>query len=275
MGIIAISGKIGSGKDTVGKIIQILTNNPKVSVESVVKDLDKEFYNNKYEIKKFADKLKDITCILLGCTREQLEDREFKEKELGEEWWYYKGRSGSLLSYTKNSKLNGEDLVKLTPRLLLQLLGTECGREILHPNVWVNALMSKYVLTGIKTIVSSEMIERLSNRQDDKYLINPFEAIYPNWIITDMRFPNELEAVKSRGGITIRVNRVTFRHQETEFGKLSVVNQPEVDILLGSQEHPSETALDNAKLDYVIDNNGTLTELVEKVKKILITNKLI
>ena len=43
-----------------------------------------------YQIKKFADKLKDIACLLIGCTREQLEDREFKEKELGEEWVAYK-----------------------------------------------------------------------------------------------------------------------------------------------------------------------------------------
>jgi hypothetical protein len=39
-----------------------------------------------FEIKKYADKLKDFVCILIGCTREQLEDQEFKEKELGEEW---------------------------------------------------------------------------------------------------------------------------------------------------------------------------------------------
>ena len=31
------------------------------------------------EIKKFADKLKDIVCLLIGCTREQLEDQEFKK----------------------------------------------------------------------------------------------------------------------------------------------------------------------------------------------------
>ena len=35
---------------------------------------------------KFADKLKDCVCILLGCTRSQLEDREFKESYLSSEW---------------------------------------------------------------------------------------------------------------------------------------------------------------------------------------------
>ena len=31
------------------------------------------------EIKKYADKLKDIACILLNCTREDLEDEGFQE----------------------------------------------------------------------------------------------------------------------------------------------------------------------------------------------------
>ena len=31
--------------------------------------------------------------------------------------------------------------------------------------------------------------------------------MYPNWIITDVRFPNEADAIKGRGGIIIRVNR--------------------------------------------------------------------
>ena len=37
-----------------------------------------------FEIKKFADKLKDIVCLLLGCTREQLEDRGIKSLSLQE-----------------------------------------------------------------------------------------------------------------------------------------------------------------------------------------------
>ena len=86
MGIIGISGKINSGKDTVGKIIQILTQSPHFSDETVVSFLDRKLIEPRFVNKKFADTLKDIVCLLIGCTREQLEDREFKEKELGEEW---------------------------------------------------------------------------------------------------------------------------------------------------------------------------------------------
>jgi len=92
--IIAINGKINSGKDTVGKIIQYLDimnqTNGNVPLGFNLATLDSKVVENtghtNWKIKKFGDKLKDVVCILLGCTREQLEDREFKEKELGEEW---------------------------------------------------------------------------------------------------------------------------------------------------------------------------------------------
>jgi hypothetical protein len=75
------------------------------------------------------------------------------------------------------------------------------------------------------------------------------------FIITDTRFPNELSAVKERCGITIQVRR-----------------GEQVD---SSVLHESETALDNSSFDYVIINNGTIEELVEKVKDILVKEKII
>ena len=95
MSIISISGKAGHGKDTVAKMIMVFIW--KNSVEySKGKDIHynpDEFLDNYHfleiysgwVIKRFADKLKDIVCILIGCSRKQIEDRNFKEKELGEE----------------------------------------------------------------------------------------------------------------------------------------------------------------------------------------------
>lgn len=37
----------------------------------------------------------------------------------------------------------------------------------------------------------------------------------------------------------------------------------------------SETALDNAKFNYTIENDGTLLELIEKVREILIKEKIL
>ena len=87
MNLISVSGKLGSGKDTVGKIIQYLTHTT-VKEHNLTYD---EFINLGFEedafdwqIKKFADKLKDIVCLLIGCTREILESQEYKSMSLRE-----------------------------------------------------------------------------------------------------------------------------------------------------------------------------------------------
>lgn len=82
--LIALHGRMGSGKDTVAKIIQILTLFPQMKTENVVKEIvkNKEFSNHVFEVKKFADKLKDIVCILIGCSRKDLEVRDFKCKTM-------------------------------------------------------------------------------------------------------------------------------------------------------------------------------------------------
>ena len=286
--IIAINGKIGSGKDTVGSIIQYLTLNnlkkyPNYTFEDYITDTTTNTANSTdWKIKKFADKLKDIVCILINCTREQLEDQEFKNKELGEEWWYYKVNWYSkdiykekLISYLNTDDEIYEDekeqLIKPTPRKLLQLLGTECGRNIIHPNIWVNSLFSEYQMSNL-----------VKNKIRRKGLSINYEILknsYPNWIITDMRFPNELKAIEDKGGITIRITRpikvtdldgnIYFLDYEdylkkAKFDGWSVVEQ-----------HPSETALDNAEFDYTIDNNGTIEELIQKVKNILIKENIL
>jgi len=107
--IIGISGKINSGKDTVGKIIQeqiILAKEPNKDT-GILAPEGREFVS-KWQIKKFADKLKDMVCLMIGCTREELKDETFKNTQLGEEWWYFKGRNGSLISYSKDSKRSAE-----------------------------------------------------------------------------------------------------------------------------------------------------------------------
>lgn len=232
--IIGINGKIGSGKDTIGSIIQYLTddlnkNNPKEFTEWV----DGGFHASDWKVKKFAGKLKEIAALLTGCTIEQLEDQEFKKQPLGFDW-----RSGHCIGAAS------------TYRELLQLLGTEIMRDKVHPNVWVNALFADYHATLNKSMDESFNEQFLTGRSEIHYKI-------PKWIITDMRFPNELEAVKAKDGITIRVNRIN------RWNKLQDI------------EHASETALDNAKFDYVIDNDGTIEDLIKKVKVILIKEDII
>ena len=255
--LIAISGKKQSGKNAIAKIINQLTN-------------------NKYEEKCFADKLKDIICILINCTREQLEDESIKSKELGEEWWYwYMERDGGyspiILDYLTTTKkelknYEGLELIKPTPRFLLQFIGTNLFRNQLHPEIWVNSLMNEYKpLYGYQTTNSKITIGDISIPIPG---LNIDKRVFPNWIITDMRFSNELEAVKKRGGITIRVNRPCDICGGSGYHKMSCPVSK-----LG--EHYSENALDKSEFDYVIDNDSDIQSLIEKVKQVLIKEKLL
>ena len=262
--IISISGKLNSGKDTVGEIVQIISASPHFTDEAVLSFIGRQHLNSIWEIKKFADKLKDIVCMLLGCTREQLEDdREFKEKELGEEWWYYKDSlfTDDMYSYLENKERLDNDLtyyiIKHTPRSLLQLLGTECGREIIHPNIWVNSLMADY---------KNNLEFPLYN--EGKVVKEKLHG-YPNWIITDTRFPNELAIIEKRSGVTIRVNRP--KQEWIKVGDWEAFTGKKV---IHVEEHPSETALDNAEFDYVIENDGELVDLVSKVREIMLKENL-
>jgi hypothetical protein len=268
--LIGISGKIGSGKDTVGSILQYLSwqkaLNNSVGNSTVYEEYCKlrpGGYTGVWQIKKYADKLKDMVCLLIGCTRDQLEDREFKDKPLGKEW-------------DDSHGIN-------TPRELLQILGTDCGRDIIHPNIWVNALFADYN----------------SKQEFIKHTSDGFEEwsgdLYPNWIITDVRFPNEAQAIKDRGGIVIRVNRdseLEYKHTDKDaLEMLTGMGYEDIDDDFSEeainegfrwsetlqkwsfdednfQEHPSETALDDYEFDHVIENDGSIEELVEKVKQL-------
>jgi hypothetical protein len=172
--IIGIAGGMGSGKDTFGKMLQ--------------KHLDKD-----YEIVKFGYAVKQIASIILNVPVERFEDEDFKKAWLGEEW--------------ENHVLPFEE--PYTVRILLQRIGTEAGRYMLHPDIWVNNLFNKF-------------------------------ANHSYWIITDLRFPNEFEAIKKRGGYTIKIVR---------------------GVGYDDSQHISERALDNHNFDLVVHNIGDLEML--------------
>lgn len=70
---------------------------------------------------------------------------------------------------------------------------------------------------------------------------------YPNWIITDVRFSNEVEAIQQKGGVVVRI----VRDENT------------------SDKHTSEVALNNyGNFDFIIKNDGTIADLIQKIKEI-------
>ena len=177
-----------------------------------------------WEVKKFAGKLKTIAELLCGVPKQNFESQEFKKTQMSEEWG-------------------------MTYREFLQKLGTEALRSNLHENVWINALFSDY---KAKTVAVGTSEFDITEKDE-----------LPNWIITDTRFPNEMDAVKSKNGLVIKVERTLKLRKGYD-------TPNETDL------HPSETSLDNyTEWDYVIENNGTLEELRAKVMLILEKENLI
>ena len=119
----------------------------------------------------------------------------------------------------------------------------------------------------INTAISSIQGYYLLNQKIDK-ISDALSLNDTNWIITDMRFPNEMEAVKKRGGITIRVNRPCDICGGSGYHKMSCP-------VSKSGEHYSETAIDKSEFDYIINNDSDIQSLIEKVRIILVQEKII
>ena len=206
--IIGINGYSNSGKDAVGAIIQYLQCSPPIQVS----------------IEEVCAKYSDY---------EELLDEQSE--------WEIRKFAGKLKDIA--SHLTGIDIEDfedqefkktllgsewgMTVREFLQKLGTDALRTGLHDNVWVNALMADYI-----------PIEYGDDEQPH----------LPNWIITDVRFPNEAQAIKDKGGIVVRINRTG----------VEPINN-----------HSSEVGLDHWNFDYKIVNNSDLFDLKENVKSIL------
>lgn len=236
--LFGLSAQLQNGKDTVADLIIKLTGK-EIKLDSDI--IDTKIISD-WKTRRFAGKLKQMSAILLGCDVRDFEDINFKNKALGEEWrrWFiidentidggFDGRVTPFFSnaeevkeYVKQKEWDWLDDVEptseiLTPRLVLQLLGTEGGRDVIHPNIWVNAT--------------------LGDLKEDDHII-----------VTDVRFPNEVEGIKRKGGKVIKIIRPS---------------------VVSTSTHPSETSLNNyTDWDYVIVNDGTLEDLEAKVKEML------
>jgi hypothetical protein len=128
----------------------------------------------------------------------------------------------------------------LTPRWVLQYWGTEVVRKSFHDDTWIASLENK-----------------LRKTTDDV-------------VISDCRFPNEIAAIKSAGGMVIRVHR----GPDPEWYPLAeAVNQGPSNITWSLSKtqletykiHASETAWIGTEFDAILDNNSTMDHLYQQV----------
>ena len=198
--IIGLVGFIGAGKGTVGELLRL----------------------HGYKQASFAGALKDTASVLFGWDRallegDTVESRIFREQK--DDFW---------------SSRFGYDF---SPRLALQLLGTEAGRDVFHKDVWIYALENR--------------IRQL-----------------PKVVITDTRFPNEIEFIRANGGVIVEVKR---GERPEWYDHALHTNKLNSDLM--SMYHPnvhiSEWAWIGQKIDFTINNSGTLDDLKKGVDTML------
>lgn len=200
--IVGLVGFIGAGKGTVGDLLRL----------------------HGYKQASFAGALKDTASQMFGWNRTLLEgdtdeSRNFREQK--DDFW---------------SERFGYDF---SPRLALQLLGTEAGRNVFHEDIWIYALEN-----------------RIRNHR--------------NVVVTDTRFPNEIEFIRSKGGVIVEVKRgerpewyETALKENTDLKYLGKMDEKYPDI------HVSEWAWIGKHVDYTIENDGTFDDLKLKVVNLL------
>lgn len=121
LNLIGISGKKGAGKDTVGMMIRKATG-------------------NRFKLKSYAAKLKEVASVMLDIPAYSFDDREVKNKKLGPEWNH------------------------MTVREFLQKLGTDAVRNGLHDETWINLLFKNYneacswVITDVRMLNEAHRI---------------------------------------------------------------------------------------------------------------------
>lgn len=199
--IIGMVGFIGSGKGTVGEILQ---------------------HEHGYIQDAFARPLKDAVAAIFGWDRQMLEGATHDSRawrELPDPFW--------------SEKFGYE----FTPRLALQLMGTEAGRDVFHKDLWVVSLLHR--------------------------------NIGKNVVITDVRFRNEIAAVRKNGGMIVRVRRGP---NPEWYNMAELANSGNGIARISMKDkgiHISEWDWVGTDVDHTIYNDGTLADLKSNVQSLL------
>jgi hypothetical protein len=130
------------------------------------------------------------------------------------------------------------NMPNLTPRWILQYWGTEVCRSGFHDDMWIASLENK-----IRTSKDSV-------------------------VISDCRFPNEINAIRKQGGKIVWVQRGML---PAWYDLAVAANKGDPVAKEGLQEigiHASETSWVGTEFDIIIDNNGSIDALYKQLKNL-------
>lgn len=122
-----------------------------------------------------------------------------------------------------------------SPRYLMQTFGTEWGRNLVDPSIWVTHAGYRW-----QDLQSREAANDYHRRHCDR----PAPRSVRGMILTDVRFENEADWIRKAGGTIVHVFRP---------------NAPKV------EAHSSEAGIVSRKRDLSIANDSDLDELREHV----------
>ena len=126
-------------------------------------------------------------------------------------------------------------------RHMLQTLGTEWGRRLIHTDIWIKLALE----TDIPRIEKAEGEQK--------------------WIVTDVRFPNEVQLLREHGFTLVKVVRPGYDARIAEQAKKEGWEER----LMEERAHASEALVDGLEYDMSIVNDGTLLDLREKTPGLL------
>lgn len=142
-------------------------------------------------------------------------------------WWF-----GSL----------GHHYAQLSPRIMLQSLGTEWGRQVVSDDIWIDNLLST-----TEDVLAGGCYEREEGFTGEK--APPPTGI----VVSDVRFDNELKAVKDAEGKIVRITRKSAERKAKKIG------------IAGHASEAEQAAFTDDQFDAILTNEGTLPELYAAV----------
>lgn len=119
-------------------------------------------------------------------------------------------------------------------RQWLQRLGTEAGRDVLGTSVWVDIVFRQIQEAGNERLQAAPLVPIPGGHGYH------FDVTAGRYVITDVRFANELAAVRQHGGLTAWVRRPGTAPVNT---------------------HASDNVLGPDDFDIIIENDGDLVHL--------------